>query len=218
METLYNQACENQTLYEEYQNSYDELPQYFRSIVEIEALENSPIEAEKFRTIENKIYAQLKLEEPIMDFSIAYEIEYTSPAGRNYYCKDEYVNKAYLGKILKEVESEKLWKKAFEEHKEYERQKKARERAEINDIKRLKEKLERKELELAQREREFQQATQGHIYAGGDSLAYIKEERPNIETAKQPLSDWEKMKLLKTAYDNGEITYEEYSEKREQLL
>ena len=107
-----------------------------------------------------------------------------------------------------------LWKK----RKEYERQKKARERAEINGIKRLKEKLERKELELAQREREFQQATQGHIYASGGSLAYIKEERPNIETAKQPLSDWEKMRLLKIAYDNGEITYEEYSEKREQLL
>ncbi len=78
--------------------------------------------------------------------------------------------------------------------------------------------LTKREENLSQREKEFSVATRGHIYAVLDSPAPVEVVHPKIETAEESLSAWEKMKRLKKAYENGEITYEEYNEKRKHLL
>ena len=103
------------------------------------------------------------------------------------------------------------------DQKELTKQQRAKEQAEMRDLLKNKGKLEQKEADLAQREKEFQQATQGHIYAVSDSPASIEVEQPTIKNAEESLSTWEKMKRLKKAYEDGEITYEEYNEKRKHL-
>ncbi|MBO5214963.1 MAG: SHOCT domain-containing protein [Clostridia bacterium] len=78
--------------------------------------------------------------------------------------------------------------------------------------------LSRREETLSRREEEFLVATRGHIYAVSDSPIPVEVEQPKSETREEALSTWSKMKRLKKAYDNGEITYEEYNEKRKNLL
>lgn len=78
--------------------------------------------------------------------------------------------------------------------------------------------LTKREEDLLQREEEFSLATREHIYAVSDSPAPVEVEQSKIETTEESLSAWEKMKRLKKAYENGEITYEEYNEKRKHLL
>ena len=78
--------------------------------------------------------------------------------------------------------------------------------------------LTKREEDLSQREEEFSIATREHIYAVSDSPAPVEVEQPKIATTEESLSAWEKMKRLKKAYENGEITYEEYNEKRKHLL
>lgn len=233
---LYNQICVNQTLYQEYQKCYCKYSKYLRSIDEIKSMKEIPLSAERFQIIEQKIYSQLMLKEPIVDFSVCYKIEYTSPAGRNHYSKKESLTKKMLGDILGDIENEKMELQAFEREmeslraeeeqkkqelkrqKEIDKQKRAQERAEIRALLKNKGKLEQKEAELAQREQEFQRATQGHIYAVLDGAIPVEVEHPKIETTEELLSAWEKMKWLKKTYENGEITYEEYNEKRKHLL
>lgn len=84
--------------------------------------------------------------------------------------------------------------------------------------KRIYDKLQKQKEDLDKREQEFQLATQGHIYSLPTSLPSKTSEEEVVEESDESLSAWEKMKLLKKSYENGEITYKEYNEKRKHLL
>lgn len=217
LEVLYNQAKKNEKLYNEYKKQYLNLSQYFRMEKEISEIENLQLSLVEFQIKEKSIYEQMMLKEPVFDFSIYYKVEYTSPAGRNHYEKEECLTKTMIGEILSSIENEELARQEAEVKKELTKQQRAKEQAEMRDLLKNKGKLEQKEADLAQREKEFQQATQGHIYAVSDSPASIEVEQPTIKNAEESLSAWEKMKRLKKTYEDGEITYEEYNEKRKHL-
>jgi hypothetical protein len=214
---LYDRSLENEKAYGEYKKEYLNLARYLRTEIEILLMGNLPIEVETFQMLEKKIYSQKMLAAPALDFSICYNVEYTSPAGRNHYQKEERVTKEMIGKLLKIVEKEEEERREQERQKELLKRQKEQEKAEIRALLKSKSKLEQKEEDLMRREQEFQRATQGHIYAASDTPVYFETQRTAVETPKET-SAWEKMKQLKNAYENGEITYQEYSQKRKQLL
>lgn len=238
LEVLYNQAIKNERLYNEYQKQYLNLSQYLRTEKEISGMKEAPLSIIKFQMLEKRIYSQMMLKEPIVSFSIYYKVEYTSPAGRNYYKKEECLTKKAIGSILSEIENEEIARREAERQKEILRAEKeewrkekrkekslqhredklAEKEALFGSIELREKRLRKKEEDLSQREEEFSVATRGHIYAVSDNPAPVEVEQPKIETAEESLSAWEKMKRLKKAYENGEITYEEYNEKRKHLL
>ena len=213
---LCENADENENLYREYCEEYGKLARYLRSDEDIRGIQNIDFSVERFKEVEIKLLQYSKLKEPIVDFSIPCTISYSSPAGRNYYSKTEYLNKATLKNIFQEREQKLLKLQEYERQKQWEKELKARERAEINDLRKIRSRLEKKEQELARREEEFKRATEGHIYSAESifsvNKADIQEER------EAGLSSLKKMELLKKSYENGEITYEEYSIKRENML
>lgn len=218
LETSYNQAIKNEKLYNEYKRQYLSLSQYLLTEKEISKLKNVPLSITKFQSLEKTIYSQMVLKEPVVSFSICYKVEYTSPAGRNYYKKEEQLTRKTIGDILGEIAREEKERQETEWQKKLAKQQRAQEKAEIRNLLKNKGMLEQKEAELAQREQEFQRATNGHIYAVSDSPTIVEVEQAKIKITEEPMSAWEKMKRLKKAYENGEITYEEYNEKRKHLL
>lgn len=219
LENLYNQAVANKKLYDEYKKLYMDLSRYLLTEEAISKIKDMPMRVVDFQMLENKIYSQMLLEEPIVAFSIPYNVEYTSPAGRNYYEKEECLTCQEIGDIIREIEREEIERQEFEIEKKRLRQQREEQRAVIRDLLRNKNRLEQKELELEQRELEFKRATKGHIYAVSEIPVLVDTEQVKERVAKdEALSVYERMKQLKKAYANGEITYEEYSEKRNKLL
>ena len=209
-EEFFKKVDENRERYSQYNLEYQGCENYFPSECMVEL---TTMTLEKFYSIEKKLYKQAKII-PFMEKKLRYIIEYTSPSGRNSYRRDEYLYEEDIKRAIEQLIIEDETRK----QKELAKQQRAQEQAEIRALLKNKGKLEQKEAELAQREQEFQRATRGHIYAVSDIPAPVEVEQPKIETTEESLSAWGKMKRLKKDYENGEITYEEYNEKRKHLL
>lgn len=237
LEILYNQTVKNEQLYMEYKKEYLDLAQYLRTEKEILEMDELPLSVVEFQILESQIYSQMLLE-PVINFSICYNVEYRSPAGRNYYKKEERLTLKDVRSILHEIEDDEIVRREREKQKDILRAEKAEwlkekrkekslqhrenklaeKEALLGSIELREKRLQKQEENLLQREKEFFVATRGHIYAVNDSPVSIEVEQPKIERSEKPLSDWEKLKQLKKAYENGEISYEEYNIKRMNLL
>lgn len=206
--TFINIYEENTLKYKEYSKKYYSLRKY-REVNEIEDLD---IEYEVFNYIERKIFEDNK-EEPIIAPQISLEISYTSPSGRNHY--DDYKDYSYssLVNYVKEKETqEELRLLELKKKEKLAEEKRAKEKK-LRELDKLEKKLAEKEAEISQKEKEFLEATKGHIYSSDKKVVASTE----IED-EENLTITQKMKILKTKFDNGEITYEEYQAKRKDLM
>lgn len=206
VEQFINKVKENRDLYSKYILEYKELGKCFPSY-SLTDLKHLTID--KFNRIELTLYNQDE-QRPFMEIKYVYIVEYISPSKRNSYQKKEILNEEQIMVAIKEINNEK----EEEERKQIIKQQKIKEQEELRLLLKNKKKLEEKEKELEQREYEFFQATKSHIY----SSCLQETSSSNSNKYQKELSSWEKLKELKEEYENGEITYNEYNEKRKNLL
>lgn len=179
-------------------------------------------------------------------FKIVYKWSYTSPAGINSYSDRVTISdKEFISyveefnKILSLNEAEQIKKQAEKERQKAEREKEIaelkRERAETlkaqRELKKDKEQIEKKvayvkeqireegviekkKEALEKKEKEFEMATKGHIY----TTLEMPYQQKQISSIKKEESTYQKLKKLKMQLDAGEITIEEYSKLRNELL
>ncbi len=227
LKKLYQAIKINATLYDEYKKQYFELVRHLRTADDIINICDINIDVERFQKIEKELYQREKLKDPALDFSVCYIIEYTSPAGRNHYEKEEHVTFEMVAVLMKEIENEQIARIEHErkmrieaeqqralkqEEREIQRQKRRKEQS----LQRRERQLARREEDLLRREREFEHATQEHIY----DTTVASHTAPTVSALSDDsaLSTWERMKQLKERYESGEITYEMYDELRRNLL
>lgn len=197
---------ENKTRYIDYDNKYKKLAVYLTED-EVDKLE---LDYEIFNYIEKKLINSSK-HSCITPPSVDLKIVYTSPSGRNRY---ENSFNFHYSKLLKyfaqkeELDREKEFKR--QQKVEAENQKRKKEQR-LRELDKLELKLEQKEKELQQREKEFLEATKDHIYTS-DNIQKIERQIEDEMTISQ------KLKLLKEKFECGEITYEEYQERRKELI
>ena len=217
LKDLYLHAKENAALYDEYKNQYSELAKHLRTTDDVVGMRDIAITVERFQEIEKELYQKEKVKEPAVDFSVCYTVEYTSPAGRNHYEKEEYVNSKMVEVLLKELEHERIAHIEMERQrllKQEEREIQRQERRKEQSLQRRERQLAQREEDLLRREREFKHATREHIY----DATNLSHTVPASSTDNSDLSTWERMKRLKERYESGEITYEMYDEMRRNLL
>ena len=213
-QSLLDKIDTNRVLWTEYADKYYALENY-TSKDELLAIKLK-IPYNIFLRHEKALYSKSMLTAPTRSISFHYHASYTSPAGRNSYSRDKnYSNvdiKRFINKIINQ-RAEQLRREEERRKKEIEREETRRQKiatAKQNE-KKQKELLQREE-SLSQREKEFQDATKGHIYSA--QYTFIVERPAEIDTA----STWVKLRRLKQLYDNGEITYAEYENRRKELL
>lgn len=205
LDTIYDEECKK---YDKYSSEYNLLKK-FRDESDVEDLS---LDFETFNYIERKIYNENK-KPPIIKPSITLQISYTSPTGRNHYY-DEHTYTYYdLLKIIEEKEQSEQLVIKEKERKEKLAQEKREKEKKLRDLNKLEAKLSQKEKEITAKEKEFIEATREHIYTA-DKIELTKQK---IEIDEN-LSLTQKLKLLRTKFDNGEITYEEYQSKRKELM
>lgn len=90
------------------------------------------------------------------------------------------------------------------------KEKRAKEKRAKEKFNKIEMQLKEKEERLTQKEKEFQEATRGHIYST---------ERTNVfEEEYKGKTKYQLLKDLRKQFENGEITKEEYNSKRKELI
>ena len=210
--SLFNKIDENIRDYRNYQSEYKGIERYTTE-EEFAKYENIKLKYKTFVSCEKKLYKQLKLKEPTMDLSAQCHATYTSPSGRNHYWRDASYTFNQLKQMLRNIEQKQQMAIIEKERKEKLAQEKREKEKKLRELNKLEAKLSKKEKEINEKEQEFIEATKEHIYAA-DKVEVQKQE---IEIDEN-LSLSQKLKLLRTKFDNGEITYEEYQAKRKELM
>lgn len=199
---------DNIKLYDEYLSEYQNICN-FKKESEYEDLE---LEYEIFNYIEKEIYKESK-QKAIIKPSIALSISYTSPTGRNHY-SDKYVftYEEIKQQFRNKLEKDKELLLERQKKEDIVQAKKEKERK-LRELDKIEKRLTEKEQEIIEKEKEFLEATKEHIYTA-DRIE-VKSTEVEID---EDLSLSQKLKLLRTKFDNGEITYEEYQAKRKDLM
>jgi len=210
--SLFNKIDENIRDYRNYQSEYKGIERYTTE-EEFAKYENIKLKYKTFVSCEKKLYKQLKLKEPTMDLSAQCHATYTSPSGKNHYWRDASYTFNQLKQMLRNIEQKQQMAIIEKERKEKLAQEKREKEKKLRELNKLEAKLSQKEKEINEKEQEFIEATKEHIYTA-DKVEVQKQE---IEIDEN-LSLSQKLKLLRTKFDNGEITYEEYQAKRKELM
>lgn len=213
---LYDSLQYNRKIYREYLEKYKAIEIY----TDKEVLYNVKMGYKLFNFHEKSLYKKMKKSSPIMEIKYEFQYSYTTPSGRYHYSA---VSNPSFEKCFFEAQSIKDKKKrnetlSTEDKLKYKQliakeEKIKQKEVELKEsIKRVNN-LEKKEEELKEKEAEFIEATKGHIYSSNANV--VMESSENVQKEGDT---WQKLKALKQAYDNGEISYEEYNEKRKELL
>lgn len=210
--SLFNKVEKNIRDYRNYQTEYKSIEKYITE-EEFSKLNNIKLKYKTFLNCEKKLYKKLKLKEPTMNLSAECHATYTSPSGRNHYWRDASYTFNQLKQMLRNVEQKQQMAIIEKERKEKLAQEKREKEKKLRELNKLEAKLSQKEKEINEKEQEFIEATKDHIYTA-DKIEVQKQE---IEIDEN-LSLSQKLKLLRTKFDNGEITYEEYQSKRRELM
>ncbi len=210
--TLFNQIEENINDYRKYQSEYRNIEKY-TTAEEFSKFENIKLKYRTFLSCEKRLYKKLELKKPVMDLCVECHATYTSPSGRNHYWRDARYSFYQLKQMLADIEQRQQMITLEKARKEKLAQEKREKEKKLRDLNKLEEKLSQKEKEITAKEKEFIEATKEHIYTA-DKIELTKQE---IEIDEN-LSLTQKLKLLRTKFDNGEITYEEYQSKRKELM
>jgi len=209
---LFNSIDSNRTDYNKYIIDYKSIEKY---MIEEEFLKINGIKIKykAFNNCERKIYKSSKLKQPITSLAFICHATYTSPSGRNYYWKDANFSFNELKYFLKQINN--LEEYSLREQKEKEKlaeERRSKERK-LRELDKIESQLINKENQLAEKESEFKKATKGHIYS-----AEAKIEENNKVEIDDKETPYQKLKKLKLMLDNGEIIFEEYTKKRNELL
>ncbi len=203
-------AEKNKVDYLDYLKNYKELADLFVTEEQVAKLD---FKYKTFNKYEVELYKSLLIQKPVVSFEMQIYCYYTSPAGNSHYdCTYKY----NYGEVKNGIESAKQRKYEIEHAQELKR---IREEEKRKQQQILKEKLKRadavdkREEELYKKEKEFKAATQGHIYSSASNVATEVVEETN---ENEDLDT--KLRKIKKYFDNGELTYNEYKEKREKLL
>ena len=99
----------------------------------------------------------------------------------------------------------------MEEYKSLWMEERKKSRIQESSLKRREDVLFQREIELNEKQQEFEKITHGHIYSTNKEVieTEIKNEQKSIS---------KRMRELKDSFDNDEITYEEYKIQRQKLL
>ena len=221
---LYEKAESLERTYEEYREQYLLLSNcYLQKNPNEPSYDVEIMGVEKFQEIEREIFKKLEYSQNLFVLNIIFTVEYTSPAKRNYYKKEEIVTKTDLEEIIKQIQIDLEEKRQKEEIKKEKKLQKREERllekeAAFGRIETREKIIAKKEKDLFQREKEFFIATHGQIYApSAEPLLMERNNAAEEETGKE-LSTWGKLKKLQKEFENGEISYQEYDERRKSLL
>ena len=210
--TLFDNVDENIKDFQNYNLEYKKIEKYtteedFTKIKEIK------LKYKTFNKCEKKIYQNSKLRQPIIEITAHCHATYTSPSGRNHYWRDTEYSFSQLKNILKNLEHSQKMANIAREQKEKLAQERREKEKKLRDLNKLEVRLSQKEKEINAKEKEFIEATKEHIYTA-DKVDIQKQDIQIDEN----LSLTQKLKLLRTKFDNGEITYEEYQSKRKELM
>lgn len=200
---FFEKADKNFALYSQYKKEYDACKYCLFTEITIEM---DGIDFRKIQKIEKALYESRLKSRPIWEKEIQYIIRYSSPTGRNQYQKEEYLDATDINELLKEIQLDEEKKK----QQAIERQKEAKERAELKNLLKKQEELLKREEELARKEHEFLLATKGHIYTRNETVL----EQPIMEAQKDSA---DRLTLLRDSFERGEITFEEYQEEKKKL-
>ena len=200
---FFEKADKNFTLYFQYKKEYDACKYYLFTEITIEM---DGIDFRKIQEIEKALYESCLKSRPIWEKEIQYIIRYSSPTGRNQYQNEEYLDATDINELLKEIQLDEEKKK----QQAIERQKEAKERAELKNLLKKQEELLKREEDLARKEHEFLLATKGHIYTRNETVP----EQPIMEAQKDSA---DRLTLLRDSFERGEITFEEYQEEKKKL-
>jgi hypothetical protein len=182
-----------------------------------EDISSLKIRLKTFNNHEKILYKKLMLKKPVTTLTADFIATYTSPAGKNSYS----LSKQYSQRQIENIINEYLFQLREAELKEKEKQQKQLEREErkrqkiitaTQNEKKHQELIKREEI-LSQKEAEFNEATQGHIYSATHENTTVQEV-VNEDTD----SLWTKLNKLKQQFNNGKITYQEYEARRKELL
>lgn len=206
---LFNEIEENIKDYKEYEYEYSKIKKITPED-EFSKFEGLKIKYKTFVKYEEKLYYSLKQKSPVTDIIIKVHATYTSPSGRNHYWIDISYNYAQIKQMLSDIEQRQELKRLEKEIKEKIAAEKRAKEKRLRELDKLEIKLKEKEELLTQKEKEFQEATRGHIYSTEHTNVF--EEEYKEKTKYQLLKD------LRKQFENGEITKEEYNSKRKELI
>ena len=206
---LFNEIEENIKDYKEYEHEYSKIKKITPED-EFSKFEGLKIKYKTFVKYEEKLYYSLKQKSPVTDIIIKVHATYTSPSGRNHYWIDISYNYAQIKQMLSDIEQRQELKRLEKEIKEKIAAEKRAKEKRLRELDKLEIKLKEKEELLTQKEKEFQEATRGHIYSTEHTNVF--EEEYKEKTKYQLLKD------LRKQFENGEITKEEYNSKRKELI
>lgn len=206
---LFNEIEENIKDYNEYEYEYSKIKK-ITTEDEFSKLEGLKIKYKTFVKYEEKLYYSLKQKSPVTDIIIKVHATYTSPSGRNHYWIDESYDYDKIKEMLRDIEQRQELKRLEKEIKEKIAAEKRAKEKRLRELDKLEIKLKEKEELLTQKEKEFQEATRGHIYS--TEHINVFEEEYKEKTKYQLLKD------LRKQFENGKITKEEYNSKRKELI
>ena len=206
---LFNEIEENIKDYNEYEYEYSKIKK-ITTEDEFSKFEGLKIKYKTFVKYEEKLYYSLKQKSPVTDIFIKVHATYTSPSGRNHYWIDESYDYVQIKQMLRDIEQRQELIRLEKEIKEKIAAEKRAKEKRLRELDKLEIKLKEKEELLTQKEKEFQEATRGHIYSTEHTNVF--EEEYKEKTKYQLLKD------LRKQFENGEITKEEYNSKRKELI
>lgn len=206
---LFNEIEENIKDYKEYEYEYSKIKKITPED-EFSRFEGLKIKYKTFVKYEEKLYYSLKQKSPVTDIFIKVHATYTSPSGRNHYWIDESYDYVQIKQMLRDIEQRQELIRLEKEIKEKIAAEKRAKEKRLRELDKLEIKLKEKEELLTQKEKEFQEATRGHIYSTEHTNVF--EEEYKEKTKYQLLKD------LRKQFENGEITKEEYNSKRKELI
>ena len=199
---LLNKAEDNDSSYKSYSKDYKKAEEYTT--------------LEEFQLYEDihMLYEQSKLPKPITSIGIHCHPTYTSPSGRNHYYKDAVYSHDQIKTLINLVEARSKQRAKEQQEKEEKNRAKREKEKRLRELDKLEKHLKEKEESLNAKEKEFLDATKDQMYSTDSVVTPVTTE----DYDSKELSISQKLKILKTQFENGEITYSEYQEKRKELM
>lgn len=206
---FYNSAISsikyNREYYNVYINEYGKIKNY-TTREQFDKLNMSKFKYRTYLKCEKRIFKKSKFKKPPLDFNVIYHVSYTTPTGRNHYYREQTFYFENLITIIYKINGTD--KRIMKEEKR-EKEKKLRE------LDKIEKEIDIKKASLEKEKQEFENATKGHIYSKENIIESKKIDNIEIHDSDEP---YIKLKKLKQLFDNGEISFEEYSNKKKEIL
>ena len=204
---LRKDICGYENLLEQYRNNVKKYKKYCKEYVALKELSvkqetySFEIDFNKFKTIENKFYTEWKKNPPVKP-SIMLIKHYVTPQGRDSYEQGREFSLEEIILLLEEAKKPEM---------------PAKKRMSRAQLEKKQAELEKREEELEDKTREFIKATKNHLYSPLEEQQAFKEDVKEENSDKQDHL-YIKLKKLKKEFESGQISFDEYTERRNEIL